>query len=76
MLNTDWMAKKQLGINSINHFYNSRQKMLKKSEFQCHYKLTNLTLSHVFHTDINAYCQQNCYVQFAIYTDLLTLRAS
>ena len=21
MLNTDWMAKKQLNVNSINHFY-------------------------------------------------------
>ena len=21
MLNTDWMAKKQLNVNSVNHFY-------------------------------------------------------
>ena len=30
-------------------------------------------LDHVFHTDITAYCQQNCYVRLAIYTDLFTL---
>ena len=35
--------------------------------------LTDLTLDHVFHTNITTYCQQNWYVQFAIYTDLFTL---
>ena len=28
---------------------------------------------HVFHTNIIAFCQQNWYVQSAIYTDLFTL---
>ena len=31
-------------------------------------------LDHVFHTNINAYCQQNRYVRFAMYTDSFTLR--
>ena len=31
-------------------------------------------LNHVFHANIIAYCQQNQHVQFAIYTDLFTLR--
>ena len=35
--------------------------------------LTNLTHLIVFHTNIIAYCQQNWYVQLAIYTDLFTL---
>ena len=30
-------------------------------------------LNHVFLTNIIAYCQQNRYVRFAIYTDLFTL---
>ena len=30
-------------------------------------------LNHVFHTYIIAYCQQNRYVGYAIYTDLFTL---
>ena len=30
-------------------------------------------LNHVFHTYIFAYCQQNRYVGYAIYTDLFTL---
>ena len=30
-------------------------------------------LDHVFHTNIIAYCQQNQYVRFAIYTDPLNL---
>ena len=35
--------------------------------------LTDLTLDHVFHTNIIAYCQQNRYVRLAIYTDLFIL---
>ena len=35
--------------------------------------LTDLTSNHVFHTNIIAYCQQNQYVWFAIYTDLFRL---
>ena len=31
-------------------------------------------LDHVFHTNIIAYCQQNVYLRFTIYTDLFTLR--
>ena len=30
MLNTDWMAKKQLNVNSINHFYKQQKKHLKE----------------------------------------------
>ena len=30
-------------------------------------------LDHVFCTNITAYCQQNWYVWFAIFTDLFTL---
>ena len=29
MLNTDWMAKKQLYVNSISHFYKQQSKHLK-----------------------------------------------
>ena len=39
ILNTDWMAKRQLNINSINHFYKQQTKHLKKTEF---YNLTDL----------------------------------
>ena len=37
------------------------------------YNLTDLTLDHVFHTNIIAYCQQNQYIRLAIYTGLFTL---
>ena len=37
------------------------------------YNLTDLTLDHVFYTNIIAYCQQNRYVRLAIYTDIFTL---
>ena len=30
MLNTDWMAKKQLNVNSINHFYKQWTKNILK----------------------------------------------
>ena len=39
MLNTDWMAKKQLNVNLINHFYKQQKNIQKKSEL---YKLTDL----------------------------------
>ena len=42
--------------------------------FQCLYDLTDLKMIALFHTNIIAYCQQNRYVQFAIYTDLFALK--
>ena len=30
MLNTDWMAKRQLNVNSIYHSINNRQNILKE----------------------------------------------
>ena len=41
-----------------------------------YYKFTDLTLDHLFHINIIAYCQQNRYVRLAIYTDLFTLTFS
>ena len=38
------------------------------------YNLTDLTLDHIFHANIIAYCQQNQYVRLAIYTGLFTLK--
>ena len=32
MLNTDWMAKKQLNVNSINIFYKQEKKHLKRDQ--------------------------------------------
>ena len=71
MLNTDWMAKKQLNVNSINRFYNYLKRN-QNSIIQL-YDLTDLTLDHVFHTKLVAYCQQNRYVRLAIYTELFAL---
>ena len=50
MLNTDWMAKKQLNVNSINRFYNYLKRN-QNSIIQL-YDLTDLTLDHVFHTKL------------------------
>ena len=53
----------------------SRQNILKEIRILLFhsYNLTDLTLAHVFHANIIAYCQQNWYLQLAIYTDLFTL---
>ena len=32
MLNTDWMTKRQLNVNSINHFYKQQTKHLKRNQ--------------------------------------------
>ena len=32
MLNVDWMAKKQLDISSINHFFKKQKKHLKRNQ--------------------------------------------
>ena len=36
--------------------------------------ITDLTLDHVFHGNIIAYCQQNRCIRLAVYTDLFTLK--
>ena len=80
MLNTDWIAKRQLNVNSINLFY----KHLKRNQSSIIYlynltdliklyNYTDLMLDHVFHASIIAHCQQNRYVRFPIHTDLFTL---
>ena len=45
----------------------------KHAPFWDHFNWFN-ALDHVFYTNIIAYCQQNCYVWLATYTDLFTLR--
>ena len=84
MLNTDWMAKKQLNVYLINHGRKTAEKafnrnqnsiiqLYKLSDLIYLNKLTDLTLDRVFHTSIIAYCQHDQYVRLAIYTDLFTL---
>ena len=34
MFNTDWMAKKQLNVNLINHFHKQQKKHLKEIRIQ------------------------------------------
>ena len=66
MPNTDWIAKKQLNVNLINHLYKQRQNILKEIRILTDltlYNLTELTLDRAFYTNIIAYCQQNRYVQ-------------
>ena len=36
--------------------------------------LTDLTLDHVFHSNIIAYCQHNRYIRLPTYADLFTLK--
>ena len=67
MTSIDSVAKKQL--DSIIR-KTVDKKNWKKSEFQCLYNLSDLTLEQVVYTDIIAYSEPNQYIRIVIYTDL------
>lgn len=49
--------------------------MLKEIRTPVPYNLNDLTLDHVFNTNIIVYCQQDWYVRLAIYTVFFNLIA-
>ena len=71
----------RISVRKVNQ--TTRGRLFKSNSFLIGASLKNtsgwllpLTLGHVFHTNIIAYCQQNRYVQLAVYIDLFTLMAT